>query len=226
MGSWGPRTELVSRSTPAPARRRPRSRCPNAPRRQSLLHRANHARPPPPASPPHPLCRAPPAYLPDRRPHLPTLHGAFAARNRNRSSHIKAEQNIECMQGEAVNEFGEVVNALFSFLSRSGQKPPTQEIWVVEIAPELGVDTLGRPSVRRSDFREPSAYENRYKELLAASPPWINISCYGVHDGRLLVIIELPTKPSRANRTSLNYSGVPKGVVDHGWDARYALVIK
>jgi hypothetical protein len=73
-------------------------------------------------------------------------------------------------------------------------------------------------------------YEDRFDELMNAGLPWINMSCYGVHDGILIIGIE-SARPQNAQRgpvgrTSVNYAGPPVAVVQHGWDANEALTIE
>jgi hypothetical protein len=67
--------------------RRASDSCPYAAGRGSFLPRHAGASPPPAASPPHPLCRAPPADLPVRRPHLQALRGHTTRRRRRPPLH-------------------------------------------------------------------------------------------------------------------------------------------
>jgi hypothetical protein len=123
--------------------------------------------------------------------------------------------------------FGDALDALFLFLEKAGQAPPTRSVRVVEIGPVTEVDSRGRPRVRREEFRDPVDYESRFQELLALGLPWINVSCYGVSAQKLVVAVEVSGKSSRqASRTCINYSGPAKTVTDHGWDAAEALAIE
>ncbi len=81
--------------------------------------------------------------------------------------------------------------------------------------------------MKRADYRAPTDYEARFQELLVSGIPWINVSCYGMDDRKLVVAVEIPGNSCRqANRTSINYSGPPRAVSDHGWDAKEALAIE
>jgi hypothetical protein len=119
------------------------------------------------------------------------------------------------------------LRALFSFLEKHGQYPPTQDVRVVEIGRPVTMDELGRPRIRRDELREVTNYEARFEELLTRGFPWINVSCYGVYDHKLIVGIELPeVSPEPAIRTSVNYSGPPASVVGQAWNSNAALLIE
>lgn len=112
--------------------------------------------------------------------------------------------------------FAEALETLFDSLERLTL--PARRALVVELGLEPG-------SVRREEFREPADYEARFQELLAAGFPWINVSCYGLYEGRLLVVVELPREATGAARTSVNYSGPMRVVLEHDWDVSHALTI-
>lgn len=121
----------------------------------------------------------------------------------------------------------EAITALFQFLSRHGQVPPTHDVCIVEVGSRGEIDARGRLRVKRIDYREPATYERRFAELLEAGLPWINLSCYGADGEKLLVVVEFPEESrQKATRTSLNYSGPSKLVCDHGWNANEALAIE
>jgi hypothetical protein len=62
---------------------------------------------------------------------------------------------------------------------------------------------------------------------MSSGLPWLNVSCIGVVNDKLIVTIELAHASSDvSNRTSVNYSGPPKVVLEHGWDAAQVLAIQ
>lgn len=118
------------------------------------------------------------------------------------------------------------LGGLFAFLTNQGLVPPTREVWLVEIRSDVEVDERGRLRVRRADFRDPDAYEERFEELLAAGLPWINVSCCGLDGGRLVVVVETPRSAGGPpSRTSVNYSGPTKAALERGWDVSEVLAI-
>lgn len=120
------------------------------------------------------------------------------------------------------------LDGLFLFLEKAGQTPPVQEVRLLEIGPGVGFDERGRLRVRRDDYRDLEGYKDRFEELLAAGLPWINVSCYGVDDYKLIVAVEVPGSGGSglARRTSVNYSGPTRAAIEHGWDASMALAIE
>jgi hypothetical protein len=64
-----------------------------------------------------------------------------------------------------------------------------------------------------------------FDELLAVGYTWLNMSCYGVHDGSLIVAIEVPSprtlRPGYS--TYVNLSGPP---TDHEWNIDAVLTIE
>ena len=85
----------------------------------------------------------------------------------------------------------------------------------------------GAAHIRQTDFRDPSDYATRFDELLQAGYPWLNMSCYGIHDGRLIVAIEIPSpRPLHPGcATSVNLSGPSRTVLDSGWRTDAVLTI-
>jgi hypothetical protein len=116
---------------------------------------------------------------------------------------------------------------LFVFLTKEGIEVPTRHVWILELDSSADVDERGRPRVSRSDLRDPVAYEVRFDELLAAGPPWINISCWGVDGERLVVAVETPRKTGLpSSTTSINYSGPTTATQERGWDVGEVLALK
>jgi len=125
-----------------------------------------------------------------------------------------------------MSELSNTLVALLDFLRERGLSPPVQTIRVVEIGPDTPIDPRGRYRIQPADLREPHDYEERFDTLMKSGLPWINASCYGVHDDRLIVAFELPRRTSRVTaRTSLNYSGPQNSVLDDGWSVEHVLAI-
>jgi hypothetical protein len=116
----------------------------------------------------------------------------------------------------------EHLDKLLGALGSIGLRPPSGDMRIVEIGSGLGI-----PHVRREALRRPSEYEARFEELLEAGYPWLNMSCYGVHEGLLVVAIEVPS-PRRltpGHATSVNLSGPARIVLDHQWCVDAVLTI-
>jgi hypothetical protein len=121
---------------------------------------------------------------------------------------------------------------LLHWLASVGLQPPSQDFRIVEVS--LNNYNLGDGThhIQKGDLREPVDYEVRFNELLAAGYSWINLSCYGVHHGFLIVAIELPAfddgdenAPSLGCNTSVNLSGPRRDVRDRGWRVDSVLTI-
>ena len=92
----------------------------------------------------------------------------------------------------------------------------------------LVMDDKHRVIISREVITTPEEYATRFEELTRSGLAWVNMSCYGVYDGRVLVVIELPEKALEANSpvvTSVNYSGPVHGVSQNGWDVSRVLAI-
>jgi hypothetical protein len=101
------------------------------------------------------------------------------------------------------------LDRLFHWLPSVDLEPLTHDVRIVEVHCDAVNPDDGTYHVRRDELLTPSDYEARFEELLRAGYPWLNMSCYGVHQGLLLVAIEVPSprplQPGRA--TSVNLSG-------------------
>lgn len=119
------------------------------------------------------------------------------------------------------------LEGLLTFLVAAGNPPPTRSFRIIEIRRDAPVDHRGRVRVKRTDFLEPTQYEQRFDELLASGLSWINLSCYGVDGENLVVGIEVPKQtPIRVSPTPVNYSGPCGAVLAHEWRADENLVIE
>jgi hypothetical protein len=126
-----------------------------------------------------------------------------------------------------MSSLSDALQGLFDFLKKQVGAPPTREVCVLEIGADTNVDQLGRFLIRPSELREPGGYETRFEVLMKSGLPWINVSCVGVIGGKLVVGIEFPRPSSESSaRTSLNYSGPVKAVLDENWNADPVLVLQ
>jgi hypothetical protein len=119
------------------------------------------------------------------------------------------------------------LNALQNFLEERGIAPTTLDVRIVEIGPDVEIDEHGRFHVKRTEIRTVAEYEERFNELLDSGLPWLNMSCYGVDDGKMLVAVEVPRSLSKSSlRTSVNYSGPVATVLEADWKVDSVLVFE
>ena len=72
------------------------------------------------------------------------------------------------------------LDRLLQWLGSIELQPPSRDIRIVKITyPE----TDQVPGTNQLLLVEPSAYENRFAELLEAGYSWLNIECWGVYNG-------------------------------------------
>lgn len=62
-----------------------------------------------------------------------------------------------------------------------------------------------------------SVSENYFAELLSRGYRWVNMSCSGIYEDKLIVGIEYPEKTYPGITTSVNLSGPSKLVMNQGW---------
>ena len=116
------------------------------------------------------------------------------------------------------------LDRLLHWLESMGLQPPSRDVRILEIS--LGDGTY---HVRRDELRKPLDYEARFEELLRAGYLWLNMSCYGVHDGSLIVAIEVPSPRvghSPGCATRVNLSGPAPIVLDQHWHVDSVLTIE
>jgi hypothetical protein len=120
-----------------------------------------------------------------------------------------------------------ILEGLVAFLIANGNPPPTLSFRIVEIRSDASVDHRGRICVKRSEFVEPTQYEQRFDELLKIGLSWINVCCYGRDGDQLIIGIEVPKgTPIQVTPTSVNYSGPSDAVLGNNWRADEMLVIE
>jgi hypothetical protein len=123
--------------------------------------------------------------------------------------------------------FSNALQGLIDYLEAQDNLLPARDVRVIEISPKTNLDEAGRFRIRRQEFCEPADYETRFDTLIRSGLPWINLSCYGISDGKLIVAIEFPQGVSNSStKTSINYSGPATAVVEHGWNASQVLAIE
>lgn len=107
------------------------------------------------------------------------------------------------------------VEGLFGRFGSAIERPSPNEIWFLEVGPDIAVDGDGRFRVRREELRSFEDYDGRFEELLRSGLPWLNVGFYGKLEGRTVVGVEVPRKGNAASpRTSINYSGPTKGIAE------------
>ncbi len=84
------------------------------------------------------------------------------------------------------------LDRLFQQFDSYGLPPLSREVRIVEISQITRVSPDGTYHVRRNQLLKPLEYESRFDELLAAGYTWLNMSPCGIHDGSLIVMIEVP----------------------------------
>ncbi|WP_426208929.1 hypothetical protein [Massilia sp. TWP1-3-3] len=114
---------------------------------------------------------------------------------------------------------------LCEFLRVSGGPTTWRGIKIFEV--DSNYDDYGRPRVSGDRLLSQEEYSARFDELLTCGLPWINLSCFGIYDGFLVVGVEA-SNPSATliSNTSINYSGLPTSVLSPRWDSSSALVIE
>ena len=118
---------------------------------------------------------------------------------------------------------------LFDFLEQWELPPPTREVRIVEVSRPITIDERGRYVLSGDVLQKPSEYEARFDELMHSGWPWVNMSCFGVYNGFLIIGIVYPgyapKEEHRHRPPSVNYSGPQTRVIQHGWDADEMMVI-
>ncbi len=121
----------------------------------------------------------------------------------------------------------ESLTTLERFLRERGLELPFNEVGIVEVGPGASMDDRGRLRIPRGEVHSPESYSPRFEQLTRLGLPWINLSAYGLGEGRLIVAVEIPNPPARrSDRTSINYSGPPAGVLKDDFRVDSILLIE
>jgi len=135
------------------------------------------------------------------------------------------------------------LDRLLPWLESIGLQPPSRDVRIIELSADRFNRIDGKAYVRKDELRSPVEYENRFDELLQTGYDWLNLSCYGVYGGFLVVAVEVPSatvplmtpsgwspegKPRTLQpgcHTSVNLSGPARNVLDHEWRVDSVLTI-
>jgi hypothetical protein len=124
---------------------------------------------------------------------------------------------------------------LLRSLESAGLQPPSQDVRIIEVDYTTFDIDDGTYHAHRDELRTLLEYENRFDELLQTGYSWLNLSCYGVYEGFLIVAVEVPSAtvpPDNKARnlypgctTSVNLSGPNHTVLEHDWHVDLILTI-
>jgi hypothetical protein len=82
---------------------------------------------------------------------------------------------------------------LLRSLESFGMQPPAQDVRIIEVdCKRFSIDD-GTYHAHREELCPPLEYENRFDQLLQTGYSWLNLSCYGVYGGFLIVAVEVPS---------------------------------
>jgi hypothetical protein len=125
-------------------------------------------------------------------------------------------------------DFSIVLENLLLFLKKCSYSLPTQKVMIIEVnQATLAETSSGRIKIHRVALRTPYEYQERFESIMKSGFSWVNVTCYGLDVDTLIVGIETPTpSPTRAVRTSINYSGPPTKVVQNDWDVSEAIIFE
>jgi hypothetical protein len=123
------------------------------------------------------------------------------------------------------------LDRLLRQLESFGLQSASTDVRIVEVS-QISPD--GTYHVRRDQLRKPMDYESRFDELLATGYSWLNISCYGVQNGSLIVGIEVPDPgnprtlyPGCATSVNLSWRISPDGTgSEYEWNVATVLTIE
>jgi hypothetical protein len=120
------------------------------------------------------------------------------------------------------------LQGLFEFLASRDLIPPTRDVRFVDVQPDTRLDEQGRLQISLDALKGLEEYAGRFDELEKYGLPWINMSCYGVHQDRLIIGIEVPRQTrgeGESRPLALNYSGPHNSVLQDNWDIRSVVII-
>lgn len=126
-----------------------------------------------------------------------------------------------------MSNLSSALQELLNFLEKRDLVPPMRNMFVIEVQADTPRDERGRLLIGRRTLRDPHEFEARFESLMSAGFPWLNLSCIGMAEGRLIVTVETPRSSSGLSaRTSVNYSGPSRAVLEQGWDASRVLTVR
>ncbi len=120
------------------------------------------------------------------------------------------------------------LDLLFRMMAGQPGQPPVQGHVVIAELTKDRFDHQGRPVIAIAELHTVEQYDDRFSALMAMGFAWINLSYYGLLDGKALVTVEFPNdEPTRRSPvTSVNLTGPPRAVSESAWDARPHLVLE
>jgi hypothetical protein len=106
------------------------------------------------------------------------------------------------------------------FLKSVLELPSFSEIMIVEDNNEI-LTEKSKPVLRSCNFKTLQDYEIAFEILVNQGYPWVNLSCAGVYDEKLILTISKPGDSTEkgGRLTSVNLSGPIKLISDDpGWN--------
>lgn len=118
------------------------------------------------------------------------------------------------------------LDMLVAFLIERGADPPTWSMKIFEIRHDSTVDDKGRLQIRKDDLHSPEEFEERFEAIATSRISWVNVSCYGVKNGFMLIGIETPRGVSSSTKpASINFAGPSTAVTNNGWSSDSVVAI-
>ena len=122
------------------------------------------------------------------------------------------------------------VDRLMTWLSQKFEVPTYSDTRLIALDPKnTDIDGTGKIKIFTNEFVTLSGYKDTYKEKLQSGYTWINLNCAGIYDEEFMIfMIEYPSSPSGASRTSVNHSGPHLDPTTRlpVWDFRKNYIIK
>jgi len=120
------------------------------------------------------------------------------------------------------------LDLLFQMMAGGAEQSPRPGDALIVERSRRDVDDSGRLMIAAADLQTVEQYNPRFSALMAKGFAWINLSFFGVLDGRALVTVEFPNYEPIGTRgpTSVNFSGPMRAVSTTSWDARPRIVFK
>jgi hypothetical protein len=129
------------------------------------------------------------------------------------------------IEGHAPIKLTAAIEELFRFLDDRGHVVPGLQVALVELSAQ-GLLPTGQYAVKPGALQTVEEYAERFAALQRAGFAWLNVTCLGVANQRLIVGVELPSTRTGAARPSINYSGPENRVLKAGWSAAGVLRVE
>ena len=82
--------------------------------------------------------------------------------------------------------------------------------------------------IEQDELKTPEEYSTRFEELRQMHLHWMNLSCWGVQDGCLLIGVELPgdmAKVKTTKPTPVHFCGAPNKIPRDTLNSEHVLII-